>query len=234
MKITENLDIRTYCGNCLDVMKTIPDKFVDLILTDPPYGIGLLYDSYDDTEKNWIKLMNEFIPEAIRIAKMVIMPSGKINKLEWIYKNYPPNWLICWYKGSTGHASYIGFNDWEPHLVYGRTKSRLYMHDYFQTKSSPRKGSFDHPCPKPIEWANWIIERATSEGDVVFDGFMGSGTTAVACKILNRKFIGVELSKKYFEIAKNRINNVQSVIKNKEKKEKVVKKFFDIGDGKNG
>ena len=193
-------------GDCLDVMRGMADKSVDLILTDPPYGIGLKYASYDDSEENWLHLMERFIPEAIRVAKMVIMPSCKINKLKWIYQNYPPDWLICWYKGSPGHASYIGFNDWEPHLVYGRTKNRLYMHDYFQTKSSPEKGSHEHPCPKPIEWANWLIERATEEGMTVLDPFAGSGTTGVACKNLNRKFILIEKEPEYIDIINKRLN----------------------------
>ena len=196
---------KVHHGNCIELLKSMPDKSVNLILTDPPYGIGLEYDNYDDSEENWIKLMTDFIPEAARVAKMVIMPSCKIKMLKWIYQNFPPDWLICWYKGSTGHASFIGFNDWEPHLVYGRTKNRLYMHDYFKTVSSPPKGSFEHPCPKPEEWASWIIKRATEEGDIVCDPFTGSGTTGVVCKKLNRKFIGIEWSQKYVDIAEKRI-----------------------------
>ena len=192
-------------GDCLELIKQLPDKSVDLIITDPPYGVGIKYDIYNDNEENWIKLMKEFIPEAIRVAKMVIMPSCKINMLNWIYRNFPPDWLICWYKGSTGHASFIGFNDWEPHLVYGRTKRNLYMHDYFKTKTRPPKGTFKHPCPKPEEWARWIIKRATEKGNVVLDPFLGSGTTAVACKQLGRDFIGFEISEEYCNIARKRL-----------------------------
>lgn len=198
-------NIQLILGDCLKELKKMSDKSVNLILTDPPYGINLKYDSYNDTEENWLNLMTKFIPEAKRVAKMVIMPSCKINKLEWIYKNYPPNWLICWYKGSPGHSSYIGFNDWEPHLVYGRTKNRLYMHDYFQTKASPKKGTLHHPCPKPIEWAYWLIEKASDEGMTILDPFMGSGTVGVACKKLNRDFIGIEIDSGYFKIAEERI-----------------------------
>lgn len=198
---------KIYCGDCLELMKELPDKSIDLVLTDPPYGINLKYESYIDTEDNWYSLMDKVLPEIIRISKMAILPSCQIRRLKWIYNNYPPDWLICWYKGSTGHASYIGFNDWEPHLVYGKTKNRLYMHDYFQTKSSPKKETFGHPCPKPIEWAKWIIERATEENDTVLDCFIGSGTTAIACLQTNRNFIGMELEPKYVDIANKRIND---------------------------
>lgn len=199
---------KIYNEDCLETMARMPDKFIDLCLTDPPYGINLKYDNYEDIEDNWFKLMNQVLPEMIRVSKMVILPSCKIHRLEWIYNHFPPNWLICWYKGSPGHASYIGFNDWEPHLVYGRTKNRLYMHDYFQTKASPKKGTYDHPCPKPEDWALWIIKRATDEGNLVYDPFLGSGTVAKIAKLLDRNYIGSEISWDYCRLAILRISKV--------------------------
>ncbi len=195
------------CGDSREILKEFPDKFVDLVLSDPPYGINLEYDNYQDSEENWYNLMKDILPAIIRVSKMVIIPSTKIAKprMEWIYKNFPPDWLICWYKGSPGHASYVGFNDWEPHLVYGRTRNRLYMHDFFQTKASPTKGTFAHPCPKPIEWADWLIERATIEGDLILDPFCGSGTVLVSAKNHKRNFIGIDISKKYCTISEERL-----------------------------
>jgi DNA modification methylase len=207
---------KIYYGNCLKWLKEIPDKFIDLTLTDPPYGIGLKYDLYDDTEENWFKLINDVLPELKRVSKMIIMPCCRIARMTWIYANYPPDWLMCWYKGSTGHRSFIGFNDWELHLVYGKRKPDLKMHDYFQTKSSPKKETYGHPCPKPLEWAEWIISRcAMKDKLLVFDPFMGSGTVGVAAKKLGHNFIGVDISKNYCVIAQKRINDVL-----KQKKEK--------------
>ena len=200
------------CGDCIKIMEQWPDKCIDLILTDPPYGIGLEYNTYIDTESNWYSLMRRALPEIIRVSKMAILPSCQIKRLKWIYNNFPPNWLICWYKGSPGHASYIGFNDWEPHLVYGRTRNRMYMHDYFQTKASPKKGEFNHPCPKPIEWATWIIERAAQENDLIVDPFVGSGTVCVAAKQLNRKYVGIDISEEYCEIARKRLEEYNEKI----------------------
>lgn len=192
-------------GNCVDILSGMKDKSIDLILGDPPYGIGVEYGSYVDTEANWYELMEQFLPEAIRVAKMVIVPSCKIARLGWFYRNFPPDWLICWYKGSPGHASFIGFNDWEPHVVYGKTKSRLYMHDYFQTRGSPKRGTHNHPCPKPEEWSDWLVSRATSPGMSVLDPFLGSGTTGVSCRRLQRHFIGIDLEGSYLQYAKHRI-----------------------------
>ena len=208
---------RLYNENCLKTMKRIPDKFVDLLLTDPPYAIGMNYDTYEDTEENWFALMADFIPEARRIAKMVIMPSCQIRFLEWIYKNHPPDWLLCWYKGSVGHNSYIGFNDWEPHLVYGRVHNKMNMHDYFQTKSSPKLGTNDHPCPKPMEWAKWLIIKATKPNEIVYDPFSGSGVTLQVAKFSKRQWIGSEISKKYCTDAINNINQTKGLFSTTEK-----------------
>lgn len=197
---------KIYNENCLITMSKLGDKEVDFILTDPPYGIGLKYDSYNDTESNWYELMEQVLPEMIRVSKMTILPSCQIKRLKWIYQNYPPDWLICWYKGSTGHAAYIGFNDWEPHLVYGRRINLLYMHDYFQNVGRTEKGSFNHPCPKPIGWANWIISRvARGERITVYDPFCGSGTVPVSCIINNCNYIASEISKGYCNSAEQRI-----------------------------
>ncbi len=191
-------------GDCLEIMKDIPDNSIDLVVTDPPYGIDLKYDVYEDTDENWDKMFLNLIPELKRISKMVIMPCCQIKKLPMIYKHYPPDWLICWYKGSPGHRAYIGFNDWEPHLVYGKNDG-VQMHDYFRTPITEKKGNYEHPCPKPIEWAKWLISRASKENDLILDPFLGSGTTAVACQNLKRRFIGIEISKEYCEIAKQRL-----------------------------
>ena len=204
--LTRLLYDKIYNEDCHTTMERMQDKEIDLIVTDPPYGVGLEYDNYIDSEANWYALMQVALPEMQRVSKMVIMPSCQIKRLKWIYTHFPPDWLICWYKGSPGHAAYIGFNDWEPHLVYGRTKNRLYMHDYFQTKASFPKGTFNHPCPKPIEWAEWIIARATEEGMLVYDPFLGSGTVAIACKKLNRHWVASEISSAYCTLAQNRID----------------------------
>ncbi len=113
------------CGDCLEVMKDWSDNCVDLVLTDPPYGVNLDYDIYNDTEDNWQKMFLALIPAVRRISGMVIMPSCQIKKMPFIYTNHPPDWLICWYKGSVGTAAFVGFNDWEPLLVYGKNKGVL-------------------------------------------------------------------------------------------------------------
>src|SRR3990167_884686 len=191
--------------DCLTYMKTLKDKAFDLCLTDPPYGVNLNYKTYKDTEENWFNLMNAFIPEIRRVAKMVIMPSCQIKRLEWFYKNFPPDWLMCWHKGSTGCAAYIGFNDWEPHVVYGKTNNQLYMHDYFSITPNEKLGNYGHPCPKPLRWATWLLKRSLPDGGKVIDPFIGSGTTAIACHNMGHDLVGCEIDESYFKSALERL-----------------------------
>lgn len=203
---------RCYNQDCLPAMKEFPDKYFDAIITDPPYGVGLEYNSYDDTEENWFKLMADFIPEATRISNMVIMPSCRINALTWIYQNFPPDWLIAWYKGSPGHAAFIGFNDWEPLLVYGKNKG-IQMHDHFTLTNNVDMGSFGHPCPKPIKWFKWLMKRACPDGGKVMDPFIGSGSSRIAAFDLGFDFTGYELDKDYFDAGNKRFEQHKSQLK---------------------
>lgn len=198
-----NPDLKIYHGDCLEIMPLLPK--VDLVVTDPPYGVNLGYDVYADTEENWYKLMRRFIPEIKELSTMSIFPSCQIKRMKFFYDEFPPDWIIAWYKGSPGHVSAIGFNDWEPHVVYGRNKG-INMHDYFYVQPDTKDSFYkDHPCPKNVKWASWLIERAIGKGNLVLDPFLGSGTTIVACKELNRNGIGIEISEKYCDIAKKRL-----------------------------
>lgn len=104
-------EIKLYNMDCMEAMVKMPDKAFDLCITDPPYGIGLEYGVYKDTEKNWFDLMDRFIPEIKRVSNMAIFPCCRIKALPYFYTKFTPDWLICWHKGSPGHSAYVGFND---------------------------------------------------------------------------------------------------------------------------
>lgn len=191
-------------GDCREVLPLLPD--VDAVITDPPYGIDFKYEGHQDDFDGWIGLINDVLPQLQKKARFVVMPSCQIKRLKWWYENYAPDWVICWHKGSPGHVSTIGFNDWEPHLCWGKPKKP--MHDYFSTNCG-----FDdngHPCPKPVRYAMWLVDRGAGKGETVLDPFMGSGTTGVACMDLGRRFIGIEKTRKYFDIACERIARAQA------------------------
>ena len=196
--------------DCIEGMSEIPDKSVDLIATDPPYGVGLEYgDTYEDNEENWYNLMDMFIPEARRVSNMVVFPACQFNRWKYYFDNFPPNWMICWYKGSPGTRSFIGFNDWEAIVVYGKNEG-VQMHDYFYCQ--PQAFDNGHPCPKPVGWYEWLISRMTKPGGIVLDPFLGSGTNILACRRTGRIGLGFEINPEYEPIIKKRyMENIPSL-----------------------
>lgn len=191
--------ITIYHGDCRDLL---PALRADAIVTDPPYGIDFNYATHDDNVEDWYALMDDVVPAMRSAASFVVMPSCAINRLEWWYANHRPDWVIAWHKGSPGHVAKIGFNDWEPHLVWGRPHHP--MHDHFKTRCGFVENINGHPCPKPIEWAQWLVDRAVPVGGIVIDPFVGSGTTLKAAKDRGRRAVGIELDERYCEIAATR------------------------------
>ncbi len=207
----ENNDIVTigdctlYLGNCLELMPNLSHD-VDVIVTDPPYGVGIEYEDYIDSKKNFRETIDAAIPIFKKISKFAVMPCGPLRELRQMYIDHSPDWLISWHKGSPGTRSPIGFNSWEPHVCWGApTKA---MHDAFTTRCGFEIEG--HPCPKPIAYARWLVSRAATDTETVLDPFMGSGTTGVACAEQGKRFIGIELSRKYFDIATERISATYS------------------------
>lgn len=201
-------DCALYLGNCLDVMRDMPDKSVDAVITDPPYGNNTEYKSYLDTRENLEKLVPLFMEQAKRISDRVVAASGIWNM--WLYP--VPTWVLNWTNSAGIGSGPWGFICWQPILVYGKDP---YLQDgkgrrpdtLFQKLN--QVADIDHPCPKPDNVMRWIIDRTTREGETILDPFMGSGTTGVACVQTGRKFIGIEIEPKYFDIAVKRIKDAQ-------------------------
>lgn len=198
---------RLLCGDSTkaeDMARVINKARVSAVLTDPPYGIGYNYESHNDSEKSWYPLMNKIVPILRNVSQIVVMPCCRIACLDWWYANHRPDWIIAWYKGSPGHRSHIGFNDWEPHLVWGKPKK--YMHDYFQTACGFEIDG--HPCPKPVAWGAWLCERICERGNTIFDPFLGSGTTLIAAEQLGRTCYGLEVEPRYCDVIVQRWENL--------------------------
>jgi len=195
-----------YLGDCLEYMKSMPDKSVDAVITDPPYGVGLDYTSYVDSAENLVGLIENFVPECLRIANTVAITSGVGN----IHRYPPSTWTLGWFWKNTTSTGKWGFNCWQPVLVYGKDPQLVSGNGRHQdAKEFPPNdgaiGKFDHPCPKPISVMRWLAVRCSIDGATIFDPFMGSGTTGVACMQLGRNFIGCEIDEGYFRIAEKRI-----------------------------
>lgn len=245
-----------YRGDCLKVMKKIPDNSVDMILCDLPYGT---------TPLDWDKVLdlNELWKHYIRITKktsaivlfsvqpftsLLITSNLKYYKYNWVWiKENITNFLnikyqpgkitedICVFgKGITSPSKGVHMT-YNPQKLYGFTKffkvrrteetsAATYSSLSKKTNVINEDGSrlpknilaFKrdavklHPTQKPIKLLEYLIKTYTNENNVVLDNTMGSGSTGVACQNLNRRFIGIEKDKKYFNIAYERIKNNRS------------------------
>lgn len=196
--------VRLWNADCLEVLPTWEAGAVGAIVTDPPYGINWLYDSYVDSFENWVELMLNAVPAMLEKSRFVVMPSCAISRLKWWYDNIPPEWIICWYqKAAPARQSKVGFNTWQALVCWGRPETA--MHDHFTTTDSPP--ATNHPCPKPIGYGLWLVNRAVGFGGTIGDPMMGSGSTGVAAVRLGRSFWGCEIDAGYFETAKRRIQD---------------------------
>ena len=190
-------------GDCLEVMKDWPDNCVDLVLTDPPYGVEVEYDRFKDTRENLIKLISKFMPETKRISKVVAFTPGNGNQ-----RLYPePSWTLgLFYTGGVNYCRW-GFNCWQPVLVYGQDpKLRDGLGcwpDAFRWDEAPKNKL--HPCPEPIGVMKWLVNRLSGQNDLILDPFCSSGTTCVAAKMLGRRCIGIDISEEYCQIARERL-----------------------------
>lgn len=195
-------------------MKEIPDKSVDLVLTDPPYGVegghgGQLRDykkadytgDWMDTPEYITKHCVPAIKECFRIAKTVVVTPGTRCLC-----SYPqPDEVGCFFSPASSRIGLFGFQTCHPIFYYGYYKNRgkgALPTGMILTEAAPKVG---HPCPKPLRAWKWLLERCSEPGWIVLDPFLGSGTTAVAAKQLGRKYIGIEINPDYCKIAENRL-----------------------------
>lgn len=203
-------DCTLYLGDCLDIMPTVGK--VDAVVTDPPYGIkvdstmakqsGQKYGRaaaaksyYDYSDWDNKPISENHINLMFSISKYQIIFGGNYFKL-------PPSscWLI-WDKENGSN----NFADCEMAWTNLEKAIRLKRHMW---NGMLRKGGEEregHPTQKPVQVMGWCIEQLPNESQTILDPFMGSGTTGVACVKLGRKFIGIELDEKYFDIACRRI-----------------------------
>jgi site-specific DNA-methyltransferase (adenine-specific) len=249
-------DVTLMQGDCLELMKTIPDGSVDMVLTDPPYGTtACKWDSVIPFEPMWdeLKRITKKNGAIVMTASQpftsaLIMSNVKMFKYCWVWEKSRPSGFaqarnmplknledICVFSsGVTGHASQcknrMEYNPqgllYSPRMIKnpvkrGNNESAFgnrpsHKDEYLQewTNYPSQLLSFTsvnkaiHPTQKPVALMEYLIKTYTNEGETVLDFTMGSGTTGVAAKNLDRSFIGIELDKDYYNIAKARIDAI--------------------------
>lgn len=213
MRIETIGDCTLYQGDCRDILPQVGS--VDAVMTDPPYGIDFEYESYEDSRENLTALISSVCPWAVKNAKRSIYLCG-ITQVS-LYP--PPDWISAVFWDTTGSFGKLGYTQWMPALFYGtdvagfgNVEGQVTKSDVFRIKGGAgvgfmRSEKIDHPCPKPINLMKWCVSRFSLSGELVCDPFMGSGSTAIACVKLGRRFIGIEQEAKYFDIACRRIED---------------------------
>lgn len=210
-----------YLGDCRDVLPSLGG--IDRVITDAPYGVAGGWGSglrkstsrtaksdyqaaFDDTPEYIKTAVAPAIATCISLAKSVAVTTGVKNA--WLYP--PPRHIGTFqYAGSTVMSAW-GPMLWQPILFYGDDPHQGRLRPDSRRNCNDVDRDTDHPCPKPLKQWQWLVERASLNGDTVLDPFMGSGTTGVACHLLgDRDFIGIELDPKHFDIACKRIEDAQ-------------------------
>ena len=233
------MQVKLYNDDCLNILKSVPDKSIDLITTDPPYLISAT--NRGGTINN-IKKLNESLKDLTTVditkgydivgyGKEFIRVMKEINIYLWCNKAQIPEYfdfyvtqhkckfdIICWHKTNalpTYSNKYL--SDTEYLLYFRKGKGKCFPESYDDAKTyyiapinHQDKKMFGHPTIKPLDITEKIIRNSSEIGHIVLDPFMGSGTTGVACINTNRNFIGVELDENYFKIAQERINKAKS------------------------
>src|SRR6266540_2055551 len=202
---------RLLCGDATDPAahdRLLAVGPVDLVLTDPPYGVNIDYGRaigdykpFEDTPEYVEKLIFEVLP-LMRRWPVVLATTG--HRCLWRYP--PPDWLLAWIVPAGSGQGPWGFTTWHPIIAYGRDPylargkgSRPDSITMLATRDPSVEG---HPVIKPIEVWKWLLERGSPEpGQVVLDPFGGAGTSIIAAHALNRRCMAIELSPAYVDVA---------------------------------
>lgn len=216
----ENMKFNLIQGDCLELMKEIPDGSVDMVLADPPYGMD--YQSNhrktrfskieNDTNLDWL---GEFAEECYRVMKTdsaayIFCSWHKVDMFKQEFeKKFKLKNILVWVKNNHGCGDLKGAYAPKHEFILFLHKGR----SIFRNGRTPDVVFSDkvpstlmlHPTEKPVKLIEKFISDSSDESCVVLDPFMGSGTTGVAAKNLGRSFIGIELDEEYFKIAQERI-----------------------------
>jgi len=210
----EDIINKVHCADCLEFMKNMPDKCVDLVVTDPLYGIdvgksetvggGKLAEVTKYGKHDWDKNIpsKEVFNELFRVSRNQIIFGGNYM-VEHLYNS--SCWIV-WDKDNTGD-----FADCELAWTSFRSAVRKikYRWNGMLQGNMHEKEKRVHPTQKPQPVMQWILEKYAKRTDIIFDPFMGSGTTLCACRELHMDYIGVEINQEYCAIAEKRLFNTQ-------------------------
>lgn len=192
--------ITIYHGDCREIL---PSLQADVVLTDPPYGVGIQYGSFDDTMENVAALVRDVVPMCIAKARTVALTCGTRQ----IHLYPATTWVLCWLNRAGSFPNPWGFTCWQPILVYGPdpflARSLGSRSDVIEHSETAEKNG--HPVPKPEAFWRKLLVRIARPTDSVLDPFMGSGTTLRVAKDMGMTATGIEIEERFCEIAARRL-----------------------------
>ena len=202
-------------------MRTLPENSVDAVVTDPPYGMEfrsnyrkVRYERIaNDGNVDWTE---EVIGELYRVMKpdtalYWFCSFHSIDVFLSVIKNkFNIKNILIWEKNNTGMGDLTGSYAPKYEMIIFAHKGRRLLNG----RRDPdilhfnRTGNKNHPTEKPVDLLEYLISKSSNEGDLILDPFIGSGSTAVACKNINRQYIGIEIDLEYYRIATERLKEL--------------------------
>lgn len=220
----KNPDLKIYCGDCLEIMPLLEE--VNSVISDPPYGIDFKYDGHDDHPDAYVGGYEKYIMKVWKECEYKVGHHGIISFAQ-ATKNFKNFWK--WFgddirifilaknfvsmRGDIPYAydpviiKFIG----EP-ILSNENRRDFFVANMAGVISNTNAIQREHPSPKPLDGIKYLVNAFSTNGSLVLDPFLGSGTTLVACKELGRNGIGIEINPKYCEIAKKRLINTQRMM----------------------
>jgi len=199
------MDQQIIQGDCLEVMKTMPDKSVDIIIADPPYGMEFQSNYRFKKHEKIVgdeRFPVEVIAEFNRLARKAVYVFCRWDNLAELPK---PKSVLAWVKNnwSMGDLKHEHGRQWEAICFYPQEEHE-FLKRIPDVIHADRTGNSLHPTEKPVELIKTILDA--NKGQIVLDPFLGSGTSAIAAKQMGRDFIGIEISPEYCKIAQDRLS----------------------------
>lgn len=229
---------KIYNENCLETMSKMPDNFVDLTLTSPPYNtggksfsVGNFYKDYEDNldENQYKNFIYKVVNELLRITNYYvvfnfqILSNNKNTYLQFLsdFRDKIKD-IAIWHKQAVAQINKGKMaTGYEFIVILGKDDKMIFEYNNFpdnnyvpNIKKWHKKESIKgHGATMPIEMAQYFIEYFSKKGDIIFDPFMGTGTTAIAALKQDRKYLGSEITKEYIDISNKRIKPLLSQTK---------------------
>ena len=221
------MSYKLYQGDCLEIMGGIKDKSVDLIVTDPPYLMDYQsnrrkkedrFDKIKNDKGNYM-LIQDYLEECHRIMKdnTAIYCFCSWHNIDFFKNEFEKHFklknILVWNKNNHGTGDLKGSYAPKHEFILFGHKGRTLLREkrIADVIDCPKISSnkLTHPTEKPQDLLEIFIKQSSDEESIIFDGFMGTGSCGIAAKKLNRNFIGIELDEKYFNIAKDRLENIK-------------------------